>query len=92
MELVWILRVTVTILFCCWSFSSPSIPFPPGPGPHVLPPPPPFPVPDMTTPCPPPSPCLNNGNCTGSKWYYRCECPEQYAGKHCELGMYLLFN
>ena len=34
------------------------------------------------------NPCIHDGVCRNTNGSYVCDCPEQYTGKNCELGMY----
>ena len=33
------------------------------------------------------APCKHGGNCTDGLGRFECECPQDYAGRQCELGM-----
>ena len=32
------------------------------------------------------SPCIHGGTCTDGLRRFDCECPQDYAGRQCELG------
>ena len=32
------------------------------------------------------SPCIHGGTCTDGLGRFECECPQDYAGRQCELG------
>ena len=32
------------------------------------------------------APCIHGGNCTDGLGRFDCECPQDYAGRQCELG------
>ena len=34
------------------------------------------------------NPCLNGGTCVSLKPSYRCRCPDNYYGNHCELSTF----